>query len=304
MGLDVSEVYPKRLPDLFSAKPLIVKGRYATPGKGTIRLRGKVAGRAVVRKIEVELPGYEPQHEVLATLWARTKIADLMAQDYRGIQQGTTKVNVKDAITQLGLDYRLMTQFTSFVAVEEMTITEGGQSRRVDVPVEMPDGVSYEGVFGRREQQQGLAFRSRAFAPMASMKSKVFKGAIAQEAVTTPSVLADALEEEDRALSLGGASNIPSKLDASLMALLQKKTEGKKLSQTESARIQDGKVLIQVWLNKSNKETLEQLKKLGFQIVAQPKSGHVVIGKLPVEKLEALSKLEGVRYVTFQSAVS
>ncbi|MGB5053649.1 MAG: VIT and VWA domain-containing protein, partial [Nitrospirales bacterium] len=34
-GVDVAEVYPKRLPDLFSAKPLVLTGRYTTPGKGT-----------------------------------------------------------------------------------------------------------------------------------------------------------------------------------------------------------------------------------------------------------------------------
>jgi len=35
-----------------------------------------------------------------------------------------------------------MTQFTSFVAVEEMIVTDGGQPRRIDVPVEIPEGVS------------------------------------------------------------------------------------------------------------------------------------------------------------------
>ena len=53
---------------------------------------------------------------------------------------------MKQTITQLGLDYRLMTQFTSFVAVEEMVVTDGGQPRRIDVPVEVPEGVNREAV--------------------------------------------------------------------------------------------------------------------------------------------------------------
>ena len=40
-GLPVADVYPKQIPDLFSAKPVILSGRYTGVGKGTIRLRGK-----------------------------------------------------------------------------------------------------------------------------------------------------------------------------------------------------------------------------------------------------------------------
>src|SRR5262249_36646680 len=96
----------------------------------------------------VELPESQPEHDTLATLWARARIDDLMSQDYAGMQNRSAKPEVQEAITQLGLEYRLMTQFTSFVAVEEMTVTDGGQPRRIDVPVEMPEGVSREGVFG------------------------------------------------------------------------------------------------------------------------------------------------------------
>lgn len=45
-----------------------------------------------------------------------------------------------------------MTQFTSFVAVEEMTLTDQGEPRKIEVPVEMPEGVSHEGVFGKGDK--------------------------------------------------------------------------------------------------------------------------------------------------------
>jgi len=58
-----------------------------------------------------------------------------------------------------------MTQFTSFVAVEETVRTEGGVPRRIDVPVEMPSGVSYEGIFGseRRDGHQAFDGQPRQF---------------------------------------------------------------------------------------------------------------------------------------------
>ena len=142
-NLQVADVYPKRINDLFSAKPVVVHGRFTRAGSGTIRLKGKSFGREVVREIPVNLPENEPNHDVLATLWARERIDDLTSQDYTN-----QKPEIKETITNLGLEYRLLTQFTSFVAVEERIVTDGGQPRRIEVPVELPDGVSREGVFG------------------------------------------------------------------------------------------------------------------------------------------------------------
>jgi Ca-activated chloride channel family protein len=140
VGLSVSDVYPERIPDLFSAKPVILSGRYARGGQGVVRLRGKMSGREFVREIPVELPETEARHDVLATLWARRKIDDLMGQDMQGLQAGKMRDELREAITRLGLDYRLMTQFTSFVAVEDSIVTDDGEPRRVDVPAAAPGG--------------------------------------------------------------------------------------------------------------------------------------------------------------------
>ncbi|MEO8074631.1 MAG: VIT and VWA domain-containing protein, partial [Acidobacteriota bacterium] len=50
-GLPVADVYPNKIRDLFSAKPVILHGRYTKAGSGTIRLKGKVSGQDVVREI-------------------------------------------------------------------------------------------------------------------------------------------------------------------------------------------------------------------------------------------------------------
>jgi len=88
------------------------------------------------------------------------------------------------------------------------------------------------------------------------------------------------------------------------LALIDKKKEGNDFSLDESAKLQDGKVMVQVWIADTKEETLSQLKALGFTSVAQPKSGHLVIGYVPVEQLEALAKLSIVRYVTLQPAAA
>src|SRR5437667_10776992 len=147
-GLPVADVYPQRIPDLFSAKPVILTGRYTAAGKGVVRLKGKMSGKDFVREISIDFPESETQHDVLASLWARQRIDDLMGQDYAGMQQANMRPELKETITQIGLEYQLMTQFTSFVAVEEMVVTDGGRPRRIDVPVEVTEGMNRAAVFG------------------------------------------------------------------------------------------------------------------------------------------------------------
>ena len=172
-GLQVEEVYPKaeKIPDLFSAKPLIITGRYGKAGSGVITLRGKTAAGDFERAIDVTLPAVEKAQDVLAPLWARQAIDDLMAQNWRGMQQGRPGEKIKEAIIQLGVDFSLVTQFTSFVAVEEKVINEGGEVKRVEVPVELTDGVSHEGVFGGEWESLSLGAASGVAVGM-SLQSK------------------------------------------------------------------------------------------------------------------------------------
>jgi Ca-activated chloride channel family protein len=139
-GLPIEDVYPKRLPDLFSARPLFITGRYTGSASGMIKLRGKVAGADYIREIHVDLPEAEERHDSLASLWARTRIDDLMARDYGGLQSGKVKNEVKEEITRLGLDYRLMTQFTSFIAVDDVVTAPGEEPKRAAVSAAAPNG--------------------------------------------------------------------------------------------------------------------------------------------------------------------
>ena len=319
--LQVADVYPTRIPDLFSTKPVLLTGRYTSAGTGTLRLRGKMAGRIVTKSIQVDFPSTEDQHDVLATLWARTKIAHLMGKDFNGIQRGTTKPEVRKAITQLGLDYRLLTQFTSFVAVEEMTITEGGVPRRIDVPVEMPEGVSYEGVLGdvrgdrilssskilQRRSFNACATclgmgKAGAFAPppsMAHQKSRGFaslQGQQAAEEIAQDEQVSRTQADPDLSTSLvvkkfhGSVASVVTRLKDTTLAELD----------DEADFVKNGKAEVQVWLTNTEPETLATLKKLGLEILLQPKTGTLVIGRIAVEKLEALAKLKAVRYIAPQ----
>ena len=157
-GLPVADVYPKLIPDLFSNKPILVHGRFTGDVKDgmAVTLRGNTAAGPFERKVTVRPAAEDASHAGLASLWARSKVSDLMMRDFAALQSGNFPEELKREITAVGTEFRLMTQFTSFVAVEELTITKGGVATKVAVPVEMPEGVSYEGVFGERAEREQL----------------------------------------------------------------------------------------------------------------------------------------------------
>lgn len=145
-SLDVTEIFPAKVPDLWAGQPIRIHGRYTNGGVDTIVVRGQLANRPYKQSLRVRLPQNEPAHEAMATVWARQNVHQLMN---KMVRQGQTKELVSQ-VTQLGLSFRLMTQWTSFVAVEEKVVNVDGKPQTVVQPVEMPEGVSYEGVFGEQ----------------------------------------------------------------------------------------------------------------------------------------------------------
>ncbi|HVF42506.1 MAG TPA: VIT domain-containing protein [Pyrinomonadaceae bacterium] len=335
-GLPVADVYPKQIPDLFSAKPVVLTGRFTGAGRGVVRLRGRMGGNAFEREIEVTLPESQAEHDVLATLWARRRVDDLMSEDYAGAQRGRTREDLREAVTNVGLEYGLMTQFTSFVAVEEMTFTDGGEPRRVEVPVELPEGMAQQsGGADKRLRSVGVTTsgkfatwmtRDSAYIimPQEIQSRPTTRRAPAPKPVPTPApgakpkpgradmteaevnedevvaVTGTVTEEEAKAFKKMAAAT--SKLHPSLLAVVVRlKKPDSKPDEGESKFVRDGKAEVQIWLTEKTPEVLAQLKQLGFELLLDPQSARLVIGRLPVEKLSALAELKAVRFVSPQT---
>lgn len=136
-GLAVSEVYPSRLPDLFVGRPVIISGRYEGSRPATVRISGRAGGES--KTITVAVDAGDATRPALASVWARTKIADL--EDRATLEGGT---EVQPQITQVALNYNLMSAYTAFVAVDSSQRTAGSHGTTVAVPVPVPDGVRYD----------------------------------------------------------------------------------------------------------------------------------------------------------------
>jgi Ca-activated chloride channel homolog len=295
-GLQVSDVLPKQIPDLFSAKPLVLTGKYKAAGRAMIRLRGKQAGQTLTREIAVDFPASQPQHDVLATLWARTKIDDLTMQDPGNAE----RLDLRESITALGLQYRLMTQYTSFVAVEEKIITDGTTPRRVDVPVEMPEGVSYKGVFGgEKEERKQIAQSMQMVGGAVEMRAAkgVYNAptiSVDQAAIAPPSPPMPTPKPAERAVERQGQreemlnKTISSNVHPAILAAIN--GQG-------GSFIHNGKADVQIWLLDKTEANVQKLKQLGFEVTSDPSGSKLIIGKIAVEKLSKLRDLTFVRFI-------
>ncbi|MBK4728939.1 after-VIT domain-containing protein [Oxynema sp. CENA135] len=142
-GGEPAQVYPQAPPDLFAEQPLVLFGRKGDRARGQLRVRGIAAGGRRYEQL-FRMTFEESGNPAIAQLWGRARIKELMSQMYGG--ETTSAV---EAVTDTALTYRLLSQYTAFVAVsEEVRVDPDGTTRRVEVPVELPEGVSYEGIFG------------------------------------------------------------------------------------------------------------------------------------------------------------
>ena len=139
-GLDVYDVEPQALPDVLAERPVIVFGKWREKtGSGPTRvvIEGRAANGPYTQSLPIDAQAEWQGTGALRHLWARHRIAAL--SDEESLTGGDAQ---KAAITKLGLDYSLLTQYTSFIAVDKVVRNLGGQGATANQPSPLPEGVS------------------------------------------------------------------------------------------------------------------------------------------------------------------
>lgn len=137
--MQVSDVYPQRIPDLFVGRPVVLTGKFSGYADTTLQVSGKAGDSIKNIVIPVNRNDSSTTHPGIACVWARKKIENLA-------NQATYDSNPKlpEQIKLVALEYGLMSAYTAFVAVDSSRKTEGDHGVTVVVPVPVPDGVRYE----------------------------------------------------------------------------------------------------------------------------------------------------------------
>ena len=132
---DAYEVEPAFVPDMLADRPIIVFGKWRGAAAGTVLLGGRTGDQAYGAQFDVSTVRAKPTNRALRYLWARHRI-DQLSYD----EQLSYSDALRPQITQLGLDYNLLTKYTSFVAIDRRIRNEDGLET-VSVPLPLPEGV-------------------------------------------------------------------------------------------------------------------------------------------------------------------
>ncbi|BAU50245.1 vault protein inter-alpha-trypsin subunit [Sulfurifustis variabilis] len=136
-GLDVYDVEPPLLPDVFAQRPVVLYGKWRGEPHGRLVLEGESAAGTFRARLDVAPDRVSAGFGALRYLWARQRIATL--SDQEGLEGGSA---YRDEILGLGLRYNLLTQYTSFIAVDQVVRNPAADGVTVDQPSPLPQGVS------------------------------------------------------------------------------------------------------------------------------------------------------------------
>ncbi len=147
-SMKVRDAFPRKTPDLFVGRPVLLVGRFEGEAPSQIRITGNAGGQRVAMNVNVEPVKLDPGATVngraiggLPAVWARMQIQSLSDQM---VHTRDPQGELPGVIKQLALDYSLMSAYTAFVAVDGSRRTEGDSGTTVPVPVPVPAGVKYE----------------------------------------------------------------------------------------------------------------------------------------------------------------
>jgi Ca-activated chloride channel family protein len=134
-GFEAYDVEPITVPDVLAEKPVVVFGKYKGKPSGKIKISGYSGDQDYTHTFDVGQVKPSKKNSALRYLWAREKIKQL--DDYNNLRRDQSLI---DEVTQLGLDYNLMTAYTSFVAIDHEVVADG-QQKTVKQPLPLPEAV-------------------------------------------------------------------------------------------------------------------------------------------------------------------
>ena len=292
-NVGATELTPDYVPDVFSVTPVTVSGRYSKPGPGVVTVTGNIGGKPWSRTFKLNFPSGSNSGQSVPSLWARRRVDDFLRKEAFD-QQPSEGISAKDRAVDIALQFGIMTEYTSFVAVEQKRVNVSGELRTVNVPVEAADGVSMDA---------GAFLDRSGFAPRAQGGLGGFSGG-GGGGLGQGIISGKAKSSNQAAHVVAGTPVQPVSRDKSRGLSLENKLSGPELKKANFESKVDsklkkakGKILIQIELAKVDSKIIEALAAAGMKIDSTDKSLKVAFGSCDAKALMALAQIAEVQRI-------
>lgn len=113
-GVETYDIEPRKLPNLYHGSPIRIYGRYRSGGTAQVKFRGSVDGVAWEQKVPFELPKEDRSNPEIDRMWAWKRIEELQ----KSADRSGSRQDVVPDIVRLGEQYSIVTEYTSFLVLE------------------------------------------------------------------------------------------------------------------------------------------------------------------------------------------
>jgi Ca-activated chloride channel family protein len=125
-GVRTADLQPQRIGSIYHGRQIVLLGHYWGDGPAKVTLRANVAGQDKQYKTRFNFPAQGGENPELERLWAYATIQDMQ----REINDFGEEKDLQQGITDLGLEYGLVTNYTSMVVLRDEVFEEYGIERR------------------------------------------------------------------------------------------------------------------------------------------------------------------------------
>lgn len=124
-GVKTADLQPQQPGSLYRGQQLVVFGHYWGDGPADVSLSGKISGQPVNYKTTFNFPATAVENPEIERLWAFAAIEGMMEE----INDFGEKPDIKQAVVDLGVEYGLVTDYTSMVVVRDEVFDARGIKR-------------------------------------------------------------------------------------------------------------------------------------------------------------------------------
>ncbi len=168
-GVKTVDLTPDDIRSVYRGEQMIVFGHYFGSGPAEVTLSGKISGEEKIYKTKFDFPDVETNNPEIERLWAYSKIERLTQE----MQDFGEKADIKQSVTDLGVEYGLVTDYTSMIVLEEEVFNELGidrqNAKRLQKEFKAQDNRASKGVRSTRADQGQ---------PMFSQNRPTFSGGV------------------------------------------------------------------------------------------------------------------------------